>query len=79
LDEDGELLEGEDYDVRFKQARAGDHLMVPFQCELCHFCNIMKQNPEANIATDVEMLDIVRRANLDSFWSRESGTAGSTL
>jgi hypothetical protein len=26
---------------RFMTARAGDHLMTPFQCELCHFRNIM--------------------------------------
>jgi hypothetical protein len=40
LDEDGELLVEEDKDERFKIARAGDHfLMIPFQCELCHFTN----------------------------------------
>jgi hypothetical protein len=24
---------------RFKEARDGDHLMTPFQCDLCHFEN----------------------------------------
>jgi hypothetical protein len=79
LDEDGELLEEEDEDVRFQQARAGDHLMVPFQCELCHFRNIMKRDPNYSLATDVELLDTMRRGNLDAFWSREKTTVGSNL
>jgi hypothetical protein len=41
--------------------------MVPFQCELCHYHNIMKRNPEGNSATDLEILDIVRQANLNLF------------
>jgi hypothetical protein len=39
--EDGELLVEEDEDKRFKVAWAGEHLMVPFQCKLCHFRNIL--------------------------------------
>jgi hypothetical protein len=42
MDEDGELLVEEDEDERFKVARAGDHLMISFQCELCHFRNILR-------------------------------------
>jgi hypothetical protein len=39
-------------DVCFKTVRAGDHLMVLFQCELCHFRNVMKQDPEKRNAAD---------------------------
>jgi hypothetical protein len=79
LDEDGELLEEEDEDIQFKQGRAGDHLMVPFQCELCHFRNVMNRNPDQARGTDLEILDMMRRANLDAFWSRETSTVGSNL
>jgi hypothetical protein len=30
---------------RYIYARTGDHLMVPFQCDLCHFRNVMDQDP----------------------------------
>jgi hypothetical protein len=79
LDEDGELLEGEDDAIRFKEARAGDHLMVPFQCELCHFRNIMGRDPDHSRGTDLEIMDMMRRANLDAFWSRETSTVKSNL
>ena len=78
-DEDGEVLEDEDATTRFKVARAGDHLMVPFQCELCHFWNTMKRDPDRQIANDKEILDFMRRANLDAFWSRETSTVTSNL
>jgi hypothetical protein len=79
LDEDGELLVEEDEDERFKIARAGDHLMIPFQCELCNFRNILGQDPDQSDRLDFEILDMMRRANLDAFWSRETSTVGSNL
>ena len=31
----------------FQQGRDGDHLMgVPFECDLCHYRNMRKKNPE---------------------------------
>jgi hypothetical protein len=30
---------------RFKVGRNRDHLMCPYQCDLCHFRNIQKQDP----------------------------------
>ena len=41
LDDDGEILEEADKATRFNEGRAGDHLMVPFQCELCHYRNMI--------------------------------------
>ena len=52
LDEDGELLEEEEDSLHFKEARAGDRLMVPFQCELGHFRNITLRDPDHNKMTD---------------------------
>jgi hypothetical protein len=79
VDEDGDLLEDSDDVERFIVARAGDHLMVPFQCEACHFRNVMRQDPVRSSSRDQEILDFMRRANLDAFWSRESSTVKSNL
>lgn len=72
-------MEEEDDDVRFKCAHTGDHLMVPFQCEVCHFQNILEWDPNLTQATNRETLDMVRRANLDAFWSRELSMVASNL
>lgn len=48
--------------------------MVPFQCDLCHFRNIMKRDPWEFDPDDMEILEYIRRANLDAFWSRETST-----
>jgi hypothetical protein len=79
VDEDGDLLEDSDDVERLIVARAGDHLMVPFQCEACHFRNVMRQDPVRSSSRDQEILDFMRRANLDAFWSRESSTVKSNL
>jgi hypothetical protein len=70
-----EVLEDDDPN-RFKWAREGDHLMCPFQCDTCHFYNIQKRRPGAK-AQDNVLLMCIRRAILDSFWSRESATVES--
>ncbi len=46
LDEDGQELVDQGGGKRFVEARNGDHLMVPFQCELCHFRNVYGREPE---------------------------------
>ena len=73
-DDDGEVLDEGDGLPRYIKGRAGDHLMVPFQCGICHFRNIYLRDPLGFNATDQEMLGYIRRATLDSFWSRESST-----
>lgn len=72
-----ETLEHPDDADRFQVARDGDHLMVSFQCDLCHFRNIYGRNPVANHQVDRMALVCIRRANLDAFWSRESSTVRS--
>jgi hypothetical protein len=39
----------------------------------------MAQDPNLTLATDREILDMVRQVNLDAFWSRESSTVTSNL
>ena len=60
--------------MRFLQARPGDHLMVPFQCETCHFRNLTTNDPVVGHPGHQDCLLHIRRCNLDSFWSRESTT-----
>jgi hypothetical protein len=64
-----EQLESDDPD-RFRKARDGDHLMCPFQCDVCHFRNIQGRSPSEDHHDKLFML-CIRRANLDALWSRE--------
>lgn len=59
-------------------ARDGDHLMLSFQCDLCHFRNILGRDP-GDSSQDVLLLAYIRRANLDAFWSREPSTVRGNL
>jgi len=61
IDEGGIELQEEADQLRFLKGRDGDHLVTPFQCDLCHFQNIMDRDPEK----------LIRRANLDALWARE--------
>jgi hypothetical protein len=45
--------------------------MTSFQCETCHFRNIYGRNPGAKDLGDIETLEFIRQAALDSLWSRE--------
>ena len=53
-----ELVEGEMgcQEVEFVRARNGDHLMTPFQCDLCHFRNLKKQDPDYGQQQDLVLL-----------------------
>ena len=46
LDDVGKILEDSGGKKRFMGAKNGDHLMVPFQCKLCHFRNIFERELE---------------------------------
>lgn len=74
---DGESIveEDEKSSMRFLKARPGDHLMTNFQCDLCHFRNILKRNPSIDLLPkDGILMTCIRRANLDCLWSKETGT-----
>ena len=62
---------------RFVEARNGDYLMVPFQCDCCHFWNIHKVAPNLNNIQDGLQMLAIRRATLDSMWARERATVES--
>ena len=75
----GEELVEEGTEWRFLEARPGDHLLCPFECEMCGFRRIRGLCPQEGNTKDGELLDFMRRANLDAFWSRESGTIAANL
>ena len=57
---------------RFQINQNSDHIMVPFQCDLCHFLNIKTKKPHAGSHQDQLLLMFIIWVILDSFWSRES-------
>jgi hypothetical protein len=79
VDEEGEVLDHHVEGNRFNVGRAGDHLITPFQCELCHFRNIYSRDPLPRLAIDREALEFFRRASLDAFWSRATSTVRGNL
>ncbi len=64
---------------RFVQARNGDSLVCPFQCDVCWFINIEKRNPMEEGYSDQRLLAYIRRVNLDIMWSREANTLDGVL
>jgi hypothetical protein len=80
-EEDGNVFVNEEDKTRFFRARVGDHVLCPFQCELCHFRNMQGRSPMkgTGVLNDAETIDLIRRANLDAFWSREATTIGHNL
>lgn len=56
------------------KARNGDHLMIPFECDNCIFWKLTRRVPDCGNYQDSLLLNCIRRANFDSFWSRSSKT-----
>ncbi len=75
--EDGDVYEEEN--SRYKVVRNGDNLVTPFQCDTCHFRNLLGRDPIENYAEDIRLAKLIRRANLDALWSTEPGTIERTL
>ena len=61
----------------FLKGRNGDHLHVPFECDLCIFRKLKGVNPSTSRSEDSLLLDCIRRINLDSFWSRSESTVNA--
>lgn len=78
VDEDGFEWRPADDLNRHKYGRNGDHLLTPFQCDLCSFRNLQGRNPVANSYQDDMVLCCIRRVTLDSLWGREPNTVMAT-
>jgi hypothetical protein len=54
--------------------RDRDHLLIPFECDLCIFRKLRKYNPSPHSEMDKLLLGCICRMTLDAFWSRSSST-----
>jgi hypothetical protein len=58
----------------YKQARDGDHLLVPFECDDCIYEKLRGVHPRFDESRNQLLLDCIRQINLDAFWSRATST-----
>ena len=80
VDSDGVELEVPAEEMRdFLAARVGDHLCCTFDCDDCAFLRLTRRSPNADDHGDRLLLTLIRRANLDAFWSRRPSTVQQTL
>jgi hypothetical protein len=79
-DEDGEVwYRNKEDEERFLKARDGDSWVMPFQCDYCIYKVLAKAPfPENPTEKDIKTMQVIRRMNLDSFWSREPSTVTGT-
>jgi hypothetical protein len=75
-DEDGFVWVKKGDKKIFRVARSGDNLISHFKCDLCVFRNIHKRDPSKCHADELSLC-CLRRANLDSLWSRERSTVSN--
>ena len=63
---------------RYSEARDGDDLLVPFECDFCVFCKITGRvfKPDT-LTSDDQLMTCIRRVVLDAFWSRARSTVAS--
>jgi len=66
-------------DYRFLNARKGDMLCCPFQCDYCWHVNLTHRSATVCYAGDARLLGYIRRVNLDMMWSREPTTVQNHL
>ena len=71
--------ERETFELEYNQARAGDHLLTAFQCDICHFRNIQGRDPLLQRHQDRSLMLCIRRASLDAFWGSRPGTVAGHL
>ena len=82
-DEEDERIESawkERWDARkCLVGRDGDHLMTPFECDVCMFVKLKERLPMRDCEKDQLLVACARRVNLDALWSRESATVAGNL
>lgn len=72
--DEGQLWKKKKDDERFDTAREGDTLFSPFQCDVCWFINLKGRLWNPHRIEDRLCIGVIRRVNLDMFWSREPST-----
>jgi hypothetical protein len=58
----------------FLTGRDGDHLLIPFECNVCIFRKLKGRNPIPSNAQDLLPSACIRRMNLYMFWSQAKAT-----
>jgi hypothetical protein len=64
---------------RYLEARPGDALICPFECDECVFFRLERRWPDWTDPGTKFLGAHIRRVNLDVFWSRQSGTVRQNL
>jgi len=59
VDKEGNTMLDHGDEARFMEARNGDNLSTPFQCDLCHFRNVMGRDPEGGLPQDLRVLKLI--------------------
>ena len=57
--------------ARFLNARPGDMLSSPFQCDDCWFWNLRRRRPYRSNPTDTMLLRLIRQVNLDVAYAEQ--------
>ena len=52
---------------QYLSARNGDHMMTPFECDLCIFVKLKGRYPSDIDKKDKKLVACIRRINLDPF------------
>lgn len=73
---DKSVFEEED-PLGFKETRYDNHMLVPFQCDLCHFFNICQRLLVTGNHQHNPMLLCIWWVSLEIIWARERSTVGS--
>ena len=58
-------------------ARPGDNLFIPFECDYCCFFKLTGEQPNLMNDRDRLLMEDIRQANLDAFWSKATGTVAA--
>ena len=65
---------------RYSEARDGDDLLVPFECDFCVFIKITgRLYKKQGARSDDYLMSCIRRVILDAFWSRARSTVASNI
>ena len=60
-------------------SRKGDWFIAPPKCKKCWFVNVCGRLPRRLSVGDRHTIDLLRRANLDIFWSQDTSTVKGIL
>lgn len=70
----GQEVVDEGDERRYQEARPGDAMICPFECDACAFQRLEGCRPSWKAPHEKHLGAFLRQANLDAFWSREPST-----